>query len=525
MNCRRKGISLRQPAEPKTGWPGEESGKSRRRDVLFLALLAGILIAGLIFRLHNVGTVQRQGFDAFHYSRQAQIALEQGSAGLRAEAARFQSDKSMWGVPPPWRAGFLYAAAGWMALTNTTGPETMAYFAAWIDALALVLLGFLSWRLFGPMPAAIAMSLYAFSPPILQMARHGWEEPFLSLLGIASLIFATRAIEEEAWWWPALLGATAGFAISVKELAFVDAGLVTGFAAVALLRARAWGQLRRLCGAFLAALAAFGGWMVWIVGGPAQLLRYSVANFHAAADIPYSVRYESGSVMTWLQMIWRSDPLLLLLGIAGIAILAVEWRKRPPVMVWAAGVAILLFTLPPNGSHLLNLRFTSAAIAPLCLMAALVFTRILSRQNLLLSASAALAFMAVAIPLNVHLYRTVFEAPGLEDLSAGMIVGLPQREPPAPRSSNEFASADLVKSSLEYINAHELTKAKEVLARLLAAEPNSVAGWNNLCVAHTMDHEFDQALAACGRALSIDPGYQLARNNLNWAKDEMRAGR
>jgi hypothetical protein len=41
--------------------------------------------------------------------------LEQGNAGLRAEAARFQADKSMWGVPPPWRAGFLYAAAGWMA--------------------------------------------------------------------------------------------------------------------------------------------------------------------------------------------------------------------------------------------------------------------------------------------------------------------------------------------------------------------------------------------------------------------------
>jgi Tfp pilus assembly protein PilF len=131
--------------------------------------------------------------------------------------------------------------------------------------------------------------------------------------------------------------------------------------------------------------------------------------------------------------------------------------------------------------------------------------------------------MAMAIPINLHLYRMVFEGPGLEDLSAGMIVGLPQHEPARPSVSNDSASTDLLNSSLEYINTKEPAKAKAVLARLLYAEPNSVAGWNNLCVAHMMDRELDQALDACNRALSIDPGYQLARNNLNWAKDEIRA--
>jgi hypothetical protein len=245
-----------------------------------------------------------------------------------------------------------------------------------------------------------------------------------------------------------------------------------------------------------------------------------VGQFSGAGDIPYSVLYESGSALTWLRMIWRTDPLLSVLGFAGIAMLRVSRRKRPPVMIWAACVAILRFTLPPNGSHLLNLRFTSAAIGPLCLIAAAVFTRIPTARNLPLPALVALGFMAVAIPFNVHVYRTVFEAPGLEDLSAGMIVGLPHRPAPAPS-----ASADLLKASLEYINAHQPAGAKATLARLLATEPKNVAGWNNLCVAHMLDREFDQALDACGRALSIDPGYQLARNNLNWAKDEIRAAR
>jgi hypothetical protein len=320
--------------------------------------------------------VGRQGFDAFHYARQAQIVLEQGNAGLRAEAARFSANQSMWGVPPPWRAGFLYEAAGWMAATNTTGPDAVAYFAAWTDTVALVLVGFLAWRTLGPIAAMIAMALYGFSPPMLQMARHGWEEPFLSVLGLALLIFGARSVEEEKWWWPALLGTTVGFSIAVKELAFVDAGLVTGFAAIVLIRAKAWARLRWLCGAVLVSLTFFGAWVTWIVGGPAQVVEYAAANFRAAGDIPYSVTYESGSVLTWLHMIWRTDPLLSVLGIAGMAVVLVNRRKRTPVLIWACGVAILFFTLPPGGSHLLNLRFTSAAIAPMCLLAAAVFTRI-----------------------------------------------------------------------------------------------------------------------------------------------------
>jgi hypothetical protein len=199
---------------------------------------------------------------------------------------------------------------------------------------------------------------------MLQMARHGWEKPFLSLLGLALLIFGARTVEEEKWWWPALLGA----------------------------------------------------WIIWIVGGLTRMVEYGAANFRAAGDIPYSITYESGSVLTWLRMIWRTDPLLAALGIAGIAVVLVNWRKWPRALVWACGVAILFFTLPVGGSHLLNLRFTSAAIAPMCLLAAAVFTRISASRSFLLAASVALGFMAMAIPFHVHLYRMIFEGPGLEDL-------------------------------------------------------------------------------------------------------------
>lgn len=77
--------------------------------------------------------------------------------------------------------------------------------------------------------------------------------------------------------------------------------------------------------------------------------------------------------------------------------------------------------------------------------------------------------------------------------------------------------------SLAYINAGEPGRAPAVLHDLLAAEPNNVAAWNNLCVAHIELHELEPALDECGRAVSLDPKYGLARNNLRWAESERQA--
>lgn len=383
---------------------------------MFLALLA----AALILRLHDVGTVRVPGPDAFHYARQAQIVLDRGTAGLRAEADRFRTDAAMWGVPPPWRAGFLYIAAGWMKLTDMNGVGAVAYLAAWTDAFALLLLGLLAWRHFGPWTAIAAMALYGFSPPMLQMARHGWEEPLLSLIGLAMLMFAARAVENAAgWWWPAALGLTAGLALTLKELALVDGALVCAFAAIALWRAKAWGSLGLLAGGLLAGLGFTAAWITYITGGVAQTVPLFASNFRAAAEIPYSVAYESGSAWTWLLLIWRGDPALVLAGGFGIGALFANRRRQPLLLWWGAGVALVLLVLPLTGSHLLNLRFTSAAIGPLCLIAAVAITRVAVPRWF------AVCVIAAVTQFNIHLYRSTFEKPDLQDLSAGMLVTKP----------------------------------------------------------------------------------------------------
>lgn len=64
-------------------------------------------------------------------------------------------------------------------------------------------------------------------------------------------------------------------------------------------------------------------------------------------------------------------------------------------------------------------------------------------------------------------------------------------------------------------------KAPESLApleRAQRANPNAFAVYNNQCVAYGILEQRAEAVAACKRALEIDPSNQLGKNNLVWVE-------
>lgn len=393
------------------------------------ALFVIIIAATALLRIHAVGMVREPGPDSFHYAREAQIVLSQGTAGLRMDAARFRSDASMWGVPPPWRAGFLYAAAGWMAITGERGPKAVAHFAAWTDVLTAILLGLLAWRISGPWQAIAAIALYTVSPPVLQMARHGWEEPLLGCAGMAMLLFAAFAVEKSEWWWSALLGLLAGFALSIKEAAFINGLVIAAFACVTLALRKDWYKVGYLCAAFTLSTLACGWWLAEIAGGAAQLIALLGSNVAHASAIPYAVAYQSGGLSKWLYTIWQCDPILSILGALGIAA-TLAASRRQPAMVWASGIALVFLALPLAGPNLLNMRFSSAAMAPLCLLGAHALftlhgqlTRIAPPRMARAARLSLACYIAAVVALDVNWYQSLFEKPDLPDLSAGIIAG------------------------------------------------------------------------------------------------------
>ena len=52
----------------------------------------------------------------------------------------------------------------------------------------------------------------------------------------------------------------------------------------------------------------------------------------------------------------------------------------------------------------------------------------------------------------------------------------------------------------------------------MAVKAESAVAYNNICAAYNALKLWDQAIAACQRALAIDPSYTLAQNNLRAAQ-------
>lgn len=91
-------------------------------------------------------------------------------------------------------------------------------------------------------------------------------------------------------------------------------------------------------------------------------------------------------------------------------------------------------------------------------------------------------------------------------------------QPAVASTSNADAQ---INQSLSYIRANQPGRALPILDAVVAQDPHNAVAWNNRCVAHTMLMLYAAGIADCERALRIDPGFQLAKNNLKWAQDEL----
>ncbi len=73
-----------------------------------------------------------------------------------------------------------------------------------------------------------------------------------------------------------------------------------------------------------------------------------------------------------------------------------------------------------------------------------------------------------------------------------------------------------VEESKRLLDDGDAAESLPALQRGAELDPNGFAVQNNLCVAHGMLQQRDQAVAACQLAVELNPDSQLAKNNLAW---------
>jgi hypothetical protein len=90
----------------------------------------------------------------------------------------------------------------------------------------------------------------------------------------------------------------------------------------------------------------------------------------------------------------------------------------------------------------------------------------------------------------------------------------------APRlgAADARAVKEAVRSSLELLEEHRPGDALAPIEAGLRVDPGNHQLWTNRCIAEGSLGNRSEAVAACGRALALDPFVKRSVNNLAWAR-------
>ncbi len=87
-------------------------------------------------------------------------------------------------------------------------------------------------------------------------------------------------------------------------------------------------------------------------------------------------------------------------------------------------------------------------------------------------------------------------------------------------SKTDTSETALFNLGKAYIDNKMNKEAIDVYLRVIQINPNNVIANNNLGFAYGCLSQWDNGIKYCQKALDLDPSFQLAKNNLNWMKDE-----
>ncbi|AUC14579.1 hypothetical protein BTO06_05255 [Tenacibaculum sp. SZ-18] len=107
-----------------------------------------------------------------------------------------------------------------------------------------------------------------------------------------------------------------------------------------------------------------------------------------------------------------------------------------------------------------------------------------------------------------------------KDLALGKKDKLTIKEEQAALNPTAAKYLDL---SLLYYNRKMYVKCIEACKKALTINPNYKEAYNNICSAYSAMKQYEEAIAACEKSLTIDPKYTRAKNNLLFAQKQLKS--
>lgn len=268
------------------------------------------------------------------------------------------------------------------------------------NALCLIVIFLLCWRLFGKWPAAGAILLVGFDPYYFDFSRFLHVDGILSTLMLLALLAFIVYLKEGRRWWLALSAIAVGLSALTKVIGLIVLGVIGLIALLEWWRPvhgrftpkRSWGGFGKLAGAMallvlVAALTIFALWpALW--AAPIESLRniftFTLERSSAEALSPmffngeinptgvFGLKYFYFYPLTYL---WHSSPItlvgLVLLLLIFVARPRLVFQKMPKDMIWQMLLYVLTFTVLITLSKQKFDRYLLPAYLPLDILAAL----------------------------------------------------------------------------------------------------------------------------------------------------------
>lgn len=81
--------------------------------------------------------------------------------------------------------------------------------------------------------------------------------------------------------------------------------------------------------------------------------------------------------------------------------------------------------------------------------------------------------------------------------------------------------ANYFELSLKYYDFKQYEKSIKASFEILKIDPKNADAYNNICASYNHLKKWELGATACEKAIAINPDFQLAKNNLNWAKSNL----
>lgn len=492
------------------------------------------MVVGLSLSFPNEGQYKLNA-DEGNYMNYALTLKADGFIDGMKHVAKYHADrpdKYVW--PSPLRIVHLFQA--WVFVNIFDGMAALS----WMSTLSYALIVFLSFRFvkerYGGLPALLFCLLLVTAPLGLGIARRALMDSSNYLFVLGSTLVFIRYLKTPTYRWLVYFIVMQTLLILEKE---PSAMLLPGIALVWLFYYFKYKGKYRFTDGLLVAVcvptlllscyALFLGWdnFMSIFALIDEGIAYNQYN-------SYHYLYQQGHWYRILLDYTLLSPALLLIGLLGMGYYFGSKK------LWQADVLIVITLFVLNAAAVtfatLNLRYINYLEWILLFMAAIALPALINEllQKRKLAKYVGIVAVVLIAGYNLSQFKRIFIDYGMYDpityklLHAADV--LPNFALDTFKKSDELViidtiaptPQDLFKIGIKKYNEGDYLGCINANKKILELNPKSFDAWNNICAAYNQLQEYEKAIEACIKAIELDPTDEIARNNMEWAKAQLK---